>query len=86
MLEFTKLFTDIKIPSSFHQLIKSIGENKIEYTKTWYCQLQAVTRTQKPNKTQNPNPNPKTQKKTIKNPKKPKKFGFSKILKLFLNN
>ena len=37
VLEFTKLFTDIKIPSSFNQLIKSIGENQIEYIKTWVC-------------------------------------------------
>ena len=37
VLEFTKMFTHIKIPSSFNQLIKSIGENQIK--KKYYVQF-----------------------------------------------
>jgi hypothetical protein len=37
ILEFTQLFTKIKIPSKFDQLLKTLGGEAIEYTKTWVC-------------------------------------------------
>lgn len=37
VLEFTQLFTDLQIPSNFNQLIQTIGEENIEYSKKWFC-------------------------------------------------
>ncbi len=37
-LEHTQLFTKIKIPKTIDQLIAKIEDEKLTYTKKWFCQ------------------------------------------------
>jgi hypothetical protein len=38
LLEHTQLFTNIKLPKSIDQIITKIEEEKLTYSKKWYCQ------------------------------------------------
>ena len=39
ILEFTRLWTKVKIPTKFDQLLKTLSDENIEYTKTWFCHI-----------------------------------------------
>jgi len=38
VIEFAQLLTNVKIPKSFDQLMKHINEEKLEYSKVFFCQ------------------------------------------------
>lgn len=38
VIEHTQLFTNIKIPKTFNQLMVRINNEKLDYEKVWFCQ------------------------------------------------
>ena len=38
IIKFTQLFTSIKLPKNFNQVVKECLESPLQYNKKWYCQ------------------------------------------------